>query len=47
MLTRKQGWLLTGMVTALVLAGGALKFWQSWQRSHFDCRGEVRGVHAE
>jgi len=41
MLARKQGWFFAGLVTIVILAGGALKFWQSWQRSHFNCQGEI------
>lgn len=41
MQVRKQRWLLAGLMTALVLTGGALKLWQRWQHSHFDCRGDI------
>ena len=41
MLARKEGWLLVGLVMSLVLAGGALMFWQDWQRSHFNCQGRM------
>lgn len=41
MLARKQRWLLAGLVTTLALTGGALKLWQRWQHSHFDCRGDI------
>ena len=41
MLTAKQGGLLAGLVSVLVLAGGALRFWQDWQRSHFNCQGRM------
>jgi len=41
MLTHKQGWLLLGAVVVMILAGGGLKFWQTWQRSHFECQGEI------
>lgn len=41
MLTRKQGWLLSGIVVLMILVGSGLKFWQVWQRSHFDCQGEI------
>lgn len=42
MLTVKQGGLLIGFVAMLVLTAGALKLWQTWQRSHFSCEGEMR-----
>lgn len=41
MLARKQGWLLAALVVGLVWAGGGLMFWQDWQRSHFNCQGEM------
>lgn len=41
MLKPKQGWLLAGLVMGLVLTAGALMFWLDWQRSHFNCQGEM------
>lgn len=44
MLARKRGWFLTGLIALIALALGSLKFWQSWQRSHFNCQGEMEVV---
>jgi len=47
MLAPKHGWLLVGLVTLAALACGALQFWQSWQRSHFNCQGEMEVFTAD
>lgn len=46
MLVRDKGW-LAALLVLLVLVGGTIKGWQKWQRSHFDCSGEVRVFYPE
>lgn len=42
---RKIKWLLT-IVVISVLTAAAIKYWQYWQRNHFQCRGELQLFNA-